>query len=97
MLRSSKSQMEEQAKEMESRIQLGKNEEQRSIMQADFKQFRDSITQQAERETQLSELQTKLAAQLQAEQSKLEEMNNQLDSLQREMESQQLAGNWIYC
>ncbi len=62
-------------------------------MQANYKQFKDMLSQQAQRDRQLEDLQTKPAAQLQAERSKLDELNNQLDSLQREMESQQLAVN----
>jgi uncharacterized protein YhaN len=93
MLQSSKPEMEEQLKEMEAQLQQAPNEELRLEMQATCKEFKKSLEQQAQRETQLGELQTKITAQLQAERSRLEEMNNQLDSLQREMESQQLAVN----
>ncbi len=93
MFKSSKPQMEEQLKEMESQIQQAQNEEQRSLMQANYKQFKAMLSQQAQRDTQLDDIQTKITAQLQAERSKLEEMNNLLDSLQREMESKQSAVN----
>lgn len=93
MLKSTKPQMEEQLKEMESQIQQAQNEEQRSLMQANYKQFKDMLSQQAQRDTQLDDIQTKITAQLQAERSKLEEMDNLLDSLQREMESQQSGVN----
>jgi chromosome segregation ATPase len=93
MLKSSQPQMEEQTKQMENQIGQAQTEEHRSMMQAQFKEFKNNLAQQVQRETQLEDLQTKLMAQLQAERSKLVELNNQLDSLQREMESQQLAVN----
>ncbi len=93
MLKSSKAEMEEQAKQMENRIQQAANEEHRQMMQAEFKEFKNNLAQQMERETQLEELQTKISAQLQSERSKLDELSNLLDSVQREMESQQSGAN----
>lgn len=93
MLKTSNPQMEEQAKQMESQIQQAQNEEHRAEMEAANKEFKNSLAQQAERETQIEELQTKLTMQLQSERSRLEEMNNQLDLLQREMESPQSGVN----
>lgn len=93
MLKSSKPEMEEQQKQMENQIQQAQNQDIRLEMEAAYKEFKNNLAHQAERETQLEDLQTKLTAQLQGERSKLEEMNNQLDSLQREMQSQQSGVN----
>jgi chromosome segregation ATPase len=93
MIKSSKPEMEEQVKELENLIQQAQNEQQRSEMQAAYKEIKNGLAQQAQREEQLEDIHTKITVQLQSERSKLEEMNNLLDSLQREMESQHLATN----
>lgn len=85
-LRTSRVQLLEQIKDVESEIKTESDPAQRALKESAQKEFKRSLEQQKDRETSLNEQRNNLMTQLQAEQSKLEELSNTLAAIQRDLE-----------
>jgi chromosome segregation ATPase len=84
----SRTQLTERSQALESQIKAEQDAALRAQLEAQYKELKYVMDQQAEQDSQLRARQTQLTAQLQAEKAKLDEMDSRLEALEREMEEQ---------